>query len=83
MKKLFILIAIALFGCRSNPNKSEAIFEQDYCGWVVVNKGYKMPSNNSECRFTFLLEKDKERKEVFVLDNLDKKYELGDTICSK
>lgn len=83
MKKLFILITIALFGCNSNPKKTDAMFEKDYCGWVVVNKDWQMPLDDTECRYTFILEKDRERKEVFVLDNVNRKYELGDTICKK
>lgn len=83
MKNLFILIAIAFISCNENPPKSEAVFEEDYCDWVIAEKDWDIPAHDTQCRYFFIIEKDKERKKIFILDNLNQKYNTGDTLCTK
>ena len=76
---LSIMLVITTTSCNPFFSKSDIIFEQDYCGWKVV--GYQFDANlNVNCPY-FIIEKDMERKEVYVTEELSFKYGLGDTIC--
>jgi len=84
MKYILILFSVFLLAsCGRNPKKEEAVYEEDYCQWIIAEKDYDIPFDDDELNKYFLLEKEKERKKVFVLDNFYKKYEVGDTICNK
>lgn len=83
MKYILIVFCICsvFFESCETPKKKDASFEEDFCEWIVAEKGYQMAFDDSESGQTFFVEKGRERKQIFVLENVYNKYEVGDTIC--
>lgn len=82
MKNILILFSVfCLASCSGNPKKEDAAFETDFCGWKVVSKDNGIAFDDTEATHTLLLEKERERQTIFVLDDVYNKYVVGDTIC--
>lgn len=84
MKSILIPFCVFSFffaSCTGSPKKEDAAFETDFCGWKVVSKYNGISFDAAEATHTLLLEKERERQTIFVLDDVYSKYEVGDTIC--
>lgn len=77
---LIIILMFILSGCDPSFSKKDIIFEQDYCGWRIVDDGNYNANFNVNC-YHLTIEKNKTRKWVYVTDEFRFKYRVGDTIC--